>query len=91
MMAALAHGLPTVATKGHGNPPDFEDHFGVALVPPRDSRALAEKIVSLANSADTRARMKKRALEVTQARSWPSIAEQTAGFFHSLLRKGHHH
>jgi glycosyltransferase involved in cell wall biosynthesis len=91
MMAALAHGLPTIATKGHGNPPDFEDHFGVAVVPPRDSRALAEKIVSLANSPDTRARMKKRALEVTQARSWPPIAAQTAGFFQSLLQKGHHH
>ncbi len=86
MMAALAHGLPTVATKGHGNPPDFEDHFGVALVPQGDSLALAEKIVVLANSPGLRLAMKRRAMEVTAERSWPSIAAGTAGFFQVLIQ-----
>ena len=87
MMAALAHGLPTIATKGRGNPPDFEDHFGVALVPQGDSLALAEQIVVLAKSAELRLSMKKRALEVTAERSWPAIAAETAGFFQVLIER----
>lgn len=85
MMAALAHGLPTIATKGPGNPPDFESHFGVALVPPGDPRIMAERIVALVKSPESRARMKRRALETTQERSWVSIATQTAEFFRCLL------
>jgi glycosyltransferase involved in cell wall biosynthesis len=86
MMAALAHALPTIATKGHGNPPDFEKDFGVALVPQGDSLALAEKIVVLAKSPELRLSMKRRAMVVTAERNWPSIAAGTAGFFQVLIQ-----
>jgi glycosyltransferase involved in cell wall biosynthesis len=50
LLSALAHGLPTVTTRGPATPPDFDTQFPVGLVPTRDAAALAEAIAAQLDS-----------------------------------------
>ena len=75
---AYAFGKPVVATRV-GSIPEVVDHCQTGLlVPPRDSDALAEAVISLLQDRETRRRMGQRALEKTKDElSWATIARQT--------------
>lgn len=79
LMAALAHGLPTISTF----PPDghraslLRHGQNVWLVSPGDDAALADAISRLATERSLRERLRVGALELAELCSWPSIARQT--------------
>lgn len=76
---AYAFGKPVVATTV-GGIPEVVDHGRTGLlVPPRDSDALAQAVISLLQDQEARHRMGQRALEKTESElSWTTIARQTA-------------
>lgn len=84
MLAALAHGLPTIITSGPANQPDYTTRFGVHMVPPRDPNLLAEEIIKLSCSDEEREYMRKKALSVSKDLSWENTAKKTADFFRSI-------
>ena len=88
LLATLAHGLPTVTTRGPATPADFEQTFDVSLVPVESSAALRDAIAALVNDANLRQRMRTRALADMTKLSWPVVARQTLDFYDQLLSPG---
>ena len=85
MLAALAHGLPTIATEGPANKVNFSETFGVSLVPAMDSGRLAECIADTLSSPEKMDLMKKKAMTVSKVLNWERIASETLDFYNSLL------
>jgi polysaccharide biosynthesis protein PslF len=83
MLAALAHGLPTVTTQGPATPPDFAQYFDVDLVPVNNSAALADAISRLMDDPDRRLQMRKTAL--ARNRDWSAVASETLAFYRRLI------
>jgi glycosyltransferase involved in cell wall biosynthesis len=83
---AYAFGRPVVASKV-GGLPEVVDHGQTGLlVPPGDSDALAEAIISLLRDRDTRHQMGRQALEKTKgALSWTTIAQQTIKVYQTMV------
>ncbi len=84
---AYAFGKPVVATEV-GGIPDVVDHGHTGLlVPPRDSDALAEAVISLLQNREVRRRMGQRALKKTQNElSWTTIAQQTLEVYQAVTK-----
>jgi glycosyltransferase involved in cell wall biosynthesis len=75
---AYAFGKPVVATAVGGIPEVLEHGQTGYLVPPADSRSLAEAIVTLLKEPQLRLEMGRKALEKSQSElSWPSVARRT--------------
>lgn len=87
LLATLAHGLPTVTTKGPCTPDDLDQQFPLSLVPIQSADALAKAIDTLMTDAALRQSMRDRALTVMQQMSWPVVAQQTLDFYQRLLGK----
>ena len=85
MLAALAHGLPTIVTEGPANIANFSETFGVSLVPAMDSERLAECIADTLSSSEKMDLMKKKAMTVSKVLNWERIASETLDFYNSLL------
>jgi glycosyltransferase involved in cell wall biosynthesis len=83
---AYAFGKPVVATTV-GGIPEVVDHGQTGLlVPPRDSDALAEAVITLLQDREARHRMGQRALEKTRGElSWSIIAEKTLQVYSQAL------
>lgn len=63
LLESMNHGVPVVATSVGGNPEVVQHGETGFLVPPRDSRALARRIVQLLHQADLRSEMGESARE----------------------------
>ena len=87
LLAALAHGLPTITTDGAATPPDFGRHFGVRLVPAGDVTALAASLQQLLQSSQHAADLRSKALAASRRLSWDQIASDTSQFYRSLLAR----
>ena len=75
---AYAFGKPVVATAVGGIPEALNHGETGYLVPPRNSQALAEAIISLLQDSNLRKEMGSRALEKAESElSWSSIAHKT--------------
>jgi len=61
IMEALASGVPVIATNVGGNPELVKHGFNGFLVPPRDSKAIAEAIIKLASNPSLSKKMRKNA------------------------------
>lgn len=84
---AYAFGKPVVATTVGGIPEVVDHGQDGLLVPPRDSDALAEAVISLLQDRETRHRMGQRALEKTRNElSWTTIARQTMEVYQAVMR-----
>lgn len=81
MLAALAHGLPTVVTRGTGRLPD---EYPVASVPARDPVALADCIAKLCVSVSSRHDLGGAAFRFMATRTWDRVAARYASFLESL-------
>ena len=57
LLESMNHGLPVVATQVGGNPEVVDDEKTGYLVPPKDDRALADRIVQLLQDQELRSRM----------------------------------
>lgn len=87
MLAALAHGLPTIATEGPANTVNFSETFGVSLVPAMDSERLAECIADTLSSPEKMDLMKKKAMNVSKVLNWERIASEILDIYESLVQK----
>lgn len=61
LVAAMACGIPVVATNTGGTPEAFEDGVEGVLIPPRDSEALADALLRLARDPALRNRLAQAA------------------------------
>lgn len=87
LMAALAHGLPIVSTMPGTENRQIVDGENMALVPPQDPQALANKIEVLATDPGLRERLAQGAKRLSQGFSWDRIAEKTLAVYQQLLPK----
>lgn len=85
MLAALAHGLPTIITSGPANDSSFTKRFGVLMVPVRDSEQLADAIQKIALSPELQRAMRKKALNISETLNWPYITKKSLDFFNSFI------
>ena len=86
-LEALASGKPLVGTRVGGLPAIIDDGVTGLLVPPRDSRALANAIVSLNNDPDKRHRMGASGrAKVEHEFIWTVIANRTLEVYQTVLK-----
>jgi len=87
---AYAFGKPVVAS-AVGGVPEMVDHGQTGyLVPPSDSRGLAEAVVTLLKDRRLREQMGRQALEKAKSElSWHTIARQTLRVYQQALNVGH--
>lgn len=71
--AAMASGLPVIATSSGGTPESFEDGIEGLLVPPNDAEALAAAILRLARDPVERQRLAQAAAQRAR-RNWSFTA-----------------
>jgi glycosyltransferase involved in cell wall biosynthesis len=94
LLAALAHGAPTVATSPPGvldRPTEVE---GVLRVPPRHTAALTDALVLVLSDRDLATRLAAAGRECADRWTWPRIADFHAQMYAQVLReanrdKGH--
>lgn len=84
-LAALAHQLPTIVTEGPGGSRQFYENLGVYVVPPKNTKALAQCLSSILNSQEEHVYKQKKAADCDSQLSWNNIADETVDFFHSLF------
>jgi glycosyltransferase involved in cell wall biosynthesis len=75
LITSLSYGLPTVTTLG-GNLHPLRHGEDVWLVPPRDSAALSEALVRLANDNALRSQLRRGALEASRNFAWSKIVRR---------------
>lgn len=97
LLAALAHGLPVVTTRGP-RPGDrqipgaeLQDGVNCRLVPPADSAALAAAIRALATAPTDRERLATGARDLARSFTWDGIARHTIAAYNAAqaARGGH--
>jgi glycosyltransferase involved in cell wall biosynthesis len=81
LIAGLAHGLPVVSTRSPLASAYLSDGSNIALVPPRDARALAAKLVELLGAPAEAARLGRGARALAERFAWSRIAAETRGVF----------
>lgn len=70
LMEAMAAGMPVITTETCGMPDVVEDDFNGLLIPPADSAALEEAILSLTRSESLRARLGRAASASMRRYTW---------------------
>ena len=87
LLAALAHGIPTIAT-APSNPlnPALEDQTHALLVPQAEPAMLKAAIERLSSDAELRRLIAQGARRLAESFSWPRIAAQHEAVYHTLLR-----
>jgi len=85
MLAALAHGLPTIVTGG-GTLDDrkFSDQYGVFVASSYDKNVLADIIIETITSDHKRKVMKERSLAMSKRLDWKYVATETDIFFRMI-------
>jgi glycogen synthase len=86
-LEAMAAGRPVVASAVGGVPELVVDGKTGVLVRPDDHEYLAHELGLLLAAPDVRARMGRAGLERVQQFSWPSIADQYADIYTSVLTR----
>ncbi len=88
LLAALAHGLPTITTLPAGAAPaPLADGANVLLVPPERPAALAQAIAMLAADARQRQRLASGAQALAQQFGWEAIAAQHEALYARLAAR----
>ncbi len=84
-LEAMASGLPIVATNIAGVRGMLEDGANALLVPPRDSRALADAVERLAQSPELRARLASEGLRRVAEYDWNQLVQRVISLYSSIL------
>jgi phosphatidylinositol alpha-mannosyltransferase len=85
LLEAMATGRPIVATNIDGYATVVTHGEQGLLVPPRDSHALAEALITLLNDEPLRRRMGEKGLMRAQEFSWDVVARRVADYYKQLL------
>ncbi|NOK63090.1 MAG: glycosyltransferase [Chloroflexi bacterium AL-N1] len=90
LLAALAHGVPVITTRGHSMPivdgfPQLIDGEQALLVPPQNASALAQAIQKLTNDSVLGTALGKQGQSLAQHFSWDIIADQHIALYENLL------
>jgi len=86
LLEAMASKVPLVAFANRGYKDFLKGKKGAFLAPPKDYKALAEKIEILIKNPQLRKKMGKEGIEEAKKYSWKLIAEQDLNFY-QLCRK----
>jgi glycosyltransferase involved in cell wall biosynthesis len=81
----MACSIPIVASEIGGVPDVVKDGENGLLVPPRDSKALADAIIYLLENEDVRKEMGKNGKNKVVNYSWERIAEETENIYRRLV------
>jgi glycosyltransferase involved in cell wall biosynthesis len=84
-LEAMACSIPIVASEIGGVPDVVKDGENGLLVPPRDSKALADAIIYLLENEDVRKEMGKNGKNKVVNYSWERIAEETENIYRRLV------
>jgi glycosyltransferase involved in cell wall biosynthesis len=86
LLEAAASGLPIIATDVGGTAEILQHQESALLIPPANPTALAEAILRLANDAELRSRLAKKARsQILERFSIETAAENLHAFWLSLL------
>lgn len=86
-MACLNHGRPTITTQPVSPLPELVNGENVFLVPRDDNEATVAAVQTLHANADLRARIGRRANELSKSFTWDNIARQAVDFFEQVRAK----
>jgi glycosyltransferase involved in cell wall biosynthesis len=84
-LEAMASGLPIIATRIPGVNGMLEDEVNALLVPPRDSRALAEAIQRLVASTELRCKLASEGLKRVRQFNWNQLVDRIISLYSSAL------
>jgi glycosyltransferase involved in cell wall biosynthesis len=87
LMAGVAHGCAVISTRAARGGAPLVDGDNVALVPPRDAAALAERMGALLAAPHERARLAAAARKLAEQFVWPDIAARTQRIYEDVRRR----
>ena len=87
LLAAIAHGLPILTTRGPSTPDQFEENFGVQTVPAGDLPALTAHLRALVQSSELRYKLKARAHAASKTFLWEDIAQRVVRLYHTVSKR----
>ena len=86
LLESMSYGLPVVATRVGGNPELVDDGRTGYLVPPKDDRALADRIVRLLRNRELRLQMGEEGRRRVESRfQMQNVANQYLEVYRSVL------
>ncbi|HUF39248.1 MAG TPA: glycosyltransferase [Anaerolineales bacterium] len=88
LMEAVASGLPVVAVRATSIPEIVADGVNGCLVPPKDTTALADRIVDLIENPELARRMGLRGREISAGYSMDVSVEKHEAFYAALTARG---
>jgi phosphatidylinositol alpha-mannosyltransferase len=87
LLEAMAAGVPIVASDIHGYKQVVQRGVQGLLVEPRNHRALAAALYSLANDPDLRNRMGEAGRSRAPEYSWDRVTQQIIDFYHEVRER----
>jgi glycosyltransferase involved in cell wall biosynthesis len=84
LLAALAHGLPTITTRTRATPPEFGASTGMLLLDGGGAAELRSALGDVLSSESQRATLRAGALSYARGFSWDTIARRTLDLYQSL-------
>ena len=84
LLEAMAAGKPIIASNIEGYASVLRDGVEGLLVKPKDEKALANAMVSLANDNNLRQQLGSNGRNKAQAHNWKSVAQRTVDFYMEL-------
>ncbi|NPV09528.1 MAG: glycosyltransferase [Anaerolineae bacterium] len=84
LMAALAHGVPTITTQPAVPVAGLSEGENVRLVAPGDVEGLAEALLELSRNPEERRRLGEAARRLSRQFQWPDIARRTIEVYESV-------
>jgi glycosyltransferase involved in cell wall biosynthesis len=91
MLEAMARGKPVIATRAGGVDAVIEDHRTGLMVPPADSKALADAVLKLLNNPEMARRIGRTGQDLVQKKfGVKRMVEAYAALYRDVLRAEHH-
>jgi glycosyltransferase involved in cell wall biosynthesis len=85
LFEAMASGMPVITTETCGMPDVVEDKFNGLLIPPANSAAMEEGILSLVRSVELRQKLGEAARETMRRYTWERAARQLEALYRHVL------
>jgi len=85
LLEAMAGGMPVITTETCGMPDVVENQFNGLLIPPANSAAIEEGILTLVRSPELRQRLGQAARETVRRYTWEKAARQLEALYRHVL------